>query len=62
MSKDDTIRCDCGKTIFSPVEGTSVYILKSIAVAQFAGGKVNIKCRNCKRWIEGLDQKLFLKE
>ena len=51
---DRIIKCECGKTIFNGL------ILKSVAVAQFAGGIVNIRCRTCKRWLNGIDQKIFL--
>lgn len=61
MNKDKEIRCKCGKQLFGPANDTdTVYILKGVAVAQFAQGKINIKCRNCKRWVEGISQKILL--
>lgn len=56
---DRNVKCDCGKVLFGEVENSGVYILKGVAVVQFASDKANIKCRNCKRWVEGVDQSIF---
>ena len=54
--EDNQIKCECGKTLFDGL------ILKGIAVGQFAKGYVNLKCRNCKRWVEAIPQNIFLTE
>jgi len=41
------IRCQCGKVIFDGL------ILK-IRVGQFSKGYMNLKCPQCKSWINGI--------
>jgi hypothetical protein len=48
------IVCRCGALIFDGL------ILKGVSVAQFAGGRANLKCKGCKFWMEGIDARIFL--
>jgi len=63
MNKDNyTVKCKCGKILFGPTNNGDVYILKGVAVAQFTKNGVNFKCRNCKRWIEGVNLSFYVEE
>lgn len=48
------ILCYCRTKIFDGL------ILKKVSVAQFAGGFCNLKCKNCGRWLEGIDARIFI--
>lgn len=49
------IRCFCGKLIFDG------HILK-VRIGQFGGGAMNLKCPQCKRWLEGIDARYLTGE
>ncbi len=60
MDNKKEVKCECGKLIYGRADSNSeIYILKSVAVAQWAGGLVNLRCRACKRWINGIDETIF---
>lgn len=42
-----SIRCRCGFVLFDGV------ILRT-RVGQFSDGFMNLKCKRCRRWVEGL--------
>lgn len=50
------IRCRCGNVKF---DGT---YLKGISIAEFRQGHVNMKCKTCKFWMNGINAKLFTGE
>lgn len=54
---DHNLKCTCGKTLIT--ESGGVVIVKSVSVIQLAAGFMNLRCRNCKRWIEQVDQKIL---
>ncbi len=48
------IKCECRNLIFDGLT------FKGVSVAQFSMGHANIKCKNCKRWINGIDARIFI--
>jgi len=48
------IICGCGRKLFDGL------IFKGVSVAQFSLGFANIKCKNCSRWNERIDARIFL--
>lgn len=48
------IRCYCGKLLFDGL------IYKGVSVAQFNMGFCNVKCKQCGRWLEGIDARVFI--
>jgi hypothetical protein len=50
------IICRCGTVLFDGL------ILKKLSVGQFSNGFMNLKCKDCKSWLDGINTKVLTGE